>query len=520
MKRIALSILMLAVLSSLALWAAGTQEAATTLAPGELPKVTIFNNRPSREKLPEGIDFWNNPYINFIRESSGIDPVFMRPENSTYYDKLNLVMSSGQMPDLVQGRFEDLYRYAKDGLLVPLDDLLAKYGKDILAGMPENMWKHATVDGKIYGLPSVYFYPIPGKDSIPNRVLWVRRDWTEKLGIKDPTTLDEFTAMLKAFRDGDPDGNGKKDTIAIGAYVRNGELQGLDPIFGAFGVIQLGGMWSEVDGKVVYNPTKPAMKEALAYLNMLYKEGLLDPEFYMMNNTQWMERVYQGKTGLWQGSWWEPQQRTESIIKNTGVANMVGGLMKPLHAPVGPHGDKGNSATLALSEGVYFVTTDAKDPAQAVKLYNWVFSPEGRNYDFGFEGVNYTVENGVRVKSATTPPDLYRRLYHLTFVPWNEEEFKQYAFDEIKKDPDMFKFAWQALEISAEDGVTSAIPYYRSPSQIEFGAELQKLWLEYCVKIITGEYPLSKWDEFVTLWKKNGGDQISKELNEYFAAQK
>jgi hypothetical protein len=56
----------------------------------EPPKVVIFNTRPSKEKLPEGVDFNNNPYINFIKESSGNEPVFMRPENSTYYDKLNV----------------------------------------------------------------------------------------------------------------------------------------------------------------------------------------------------------------------------------------------------------------------------------------------------------------------------------------------------------------------------------------------------------------------------------------------
>lgn len=520
MKRILVITLVCTCLLTGALWAKGTAESKDTSSSG-LQKITIFNNRPSREKLPEGIDFWNNPFINHIRESSGIDPIFLRPDNSTYYDKLNLVMSSGDMPDLVQGRFEDLYRFAKDGLLVPLDDLLEKYGQNILKGMPEQMWRHATIDGKIYGIPSVYFYPIPGKDSIPNRVLWTRRDWSDALSIKDPVTLDEFTTMLRRFKNEDPDRNGKNDTWGISAYIKNDELLGLDPIFGAFGVIPDGEMWSEVAGKVVYNAVRPEMKDALSYLNKLYAEGILDPEFYMLNNTQWMERVYQGKVGVWQGSWWEPLQRTKSIIDNTGVPNMVGGLMKPIHAPTGPKGYKGNSATLSLAEGVYFITIDAKDPSLGVKLFDWVFGPVGRNYDYGFEGEHYTVQDGVRIRNPEIPLDtyIYRRLYHLTFVPWSEEEFRQYAFDEIQKDPDMFEFAWKALEISADDGVTSAIPYYKSPAQLEYGPELKKLWLEYAVKIIIGEYPLSKWDTFVDLWYKNGGTQITKELNEYYVAQ-
>ncbi|MDT4762176.1 extracellular solute-binding protein [Sphaerochaeta sp. PS] len=499
------------------LTAAGTQEKKPAVSAGP-QKVVIFNTRPSKEKLPEGVDFNNNPYINFIRESSGIDPVFLRPEASTYYDKLNLIMSSKNMPDLVQGRFEDLYRYAKEGLLVPLDDLLAKYGKDILEGMPENAWQHVKVDGKIYGIPSVYFYPVEGKDSIPNRVLWVRRDWSDKLGIAEPKTLPEFTEMLRAFTFNDPDGNGKKDTLGISGYMASGELRGLDSIFGAFGVIQYGSTWSEVNGKVVYNPTKPEMKDALAYLNSLYKEGILDPEFYMLNSSQWMERVYQGKIGVWQGSWWEPEQRTTSILQNTGVKPMVGGLMKPIHAPIGPKGLKGNSASLALSEGVYFITVDSKDPSVPVKLFNWLFSPAGRDYDFGFKGINFDLIDGVRTRSVTNPPDIYRRLYHFSYVPWSEEEFKLNALDEVKHDKDLFEFAWEALKVSADDAVTSAIPYYKSDSLLEFGPELQKLWIEYAVKIIIGEYPLSEWDTFVQLWNKNGGEAITREMNEYYAS--
>ena len=517
MKRSVVLVALLLLCVAPNLMAGGGQEKQAADS-AEAQKVVIFNTRPSKEKLPEGVDFNDNPYINFIRESSGIDLEFMRPEYSTYYDKLNLIMSSKNMPDLIQGRFEDLYKYAKEGLLVPLDDLLAKYGKDILENMPENAWQHVKVDGKIYGIPSVYFYPVEGKDSIPNRVLWVRRDWSNNLGIADPVTLPEFTEMLRAFTFDDPDGDGKKDTLGISGYIRDGELRGLDPIFGAFGVIQHGATWSEVNGKVVYNPTKPEMKDALAYLNSLYKEGILDPEFYMLNSSQWMERVYQGKIGVWQGSWWEPEQRTTSIVKNTGVDTMVGGLIKAVHAPVGPKGFKGNSASLALSEGVYFITVDSKDPSVSVKLFNWLFSPAGRDYDFGIEGVNFDVIDGVRTRSVTNPPDIYRRLYHLSYVPWSEGEFKRNALDEVKQDQDLFKFAWEALKVSADDAVTSAIPYYKSDSLLEYGPELQKMWIEYAIKIIIGEYPLSEWDTFVELWNKNGGEVITREMNEYYAS--
>ncbi len=512
-------VLLLVLTATMMIWAGGAQEKDTDGS--KLPELTIFNNRPARQSIPEAVDFWDNPYINFIRESSGIDPIYIRPETSTYYDKLTLIMSSGDMPELIQGRVSDLCKYAEEGLLVPLDDLLKENGQDILDHIPAGIWEHLKYDGKIYGLPAIYFYPIPGKDSIPNRILWVRRDWMNALDLEEPTTLDEYVEILRQFKNNDPDGNGVNDTMGLSGYMKNGDIGGLDHIFGAFGVIQTtggqaSGPWSEVNGEIVYNPTKPEMKDALAFLNSMYEEGLLDPEFYLNNSTQWMEKVYQGKIGTWLGSWWEPENRTDRIVNTTGVASLPGGLITPIHSPIGPNGDKGNNATLSLSEGVYFVTVDAEDPALAVKFYNWRFSDKGIDYDFGFEGTNFTKVDGVRVKSKETPVDAYARAYHTSYVPWNEEDFLQYVVDTTKNDTDMFEIAWEALEISAEDGVTSVVPYYQPPSLIEYGPELQKLWVETAVHIITGEADLDRWDEFVTLWYANGGAEITKDMNKYY----
>ena len=41
----------------------------------------------------------------------------------------------------------------------------------------------------------------------------VRKDWLDKLGIPMPETIDDWYAMLQAFRDKDPNGNGKKDDV-------------------------------------------------------------------------------------------------------------------------------------------------------------------------------------------------------------------------------------------------------------------------------------------------------------------
>ena len=43
----------------------------------------------------------------------------------------------------------------------------------------------------------------------------IRQDWLDNLGLKAPTNMDEFEAVIKAFTEDDPDGNGQKDTMGL-----------------------------------------------------------------------------------------------------------------------------------------------------------------------------------------------------------------------------------------------------------------------------------------------------------------
>ncbi len=42
---------------------------------------------------------------------------------------------------------------------------------------------------------------------------WIYQPWLDKLGLKIPTTTDELEQVLLAFKDKDPNGNGKADEI-------------------------------------------------------------------------------------------------------------------------------------------------------------------------------------------------------------------------------------------------------------------------------------------------------------------
>jgi hypothetical protein len=57
-------------------------------------------------------------------------------------------------------------------------------------------------------------------------------------------------------------------------------------------------------------------------------------------------------------------------------------------------------------------------------------------------------------------------------------------------------------------------------TMVDKNAYLTKLQGEYFAKIIMGNEPVDAFDKFVEEWKKAGGDQITKEVNEWYAGIK
>ncbi|MNI89620.1 hypothetical protein D3C73_1470420 [compost metagenome] len=47
-----------------------------------------------------------------------------------------------------------------------------------------------------------------------------------------------------------------------------------------------------------------------------------------------------------------------------------------------------------------------------------------------------------------------------------------------------------------------------------------KLFQEYLTKIVIGEWPIEKFDEFVDRWKKAGGETVTKRVQEWYAKVK
>ena len=97
----------------------------------------------------------------------------------------------------------------------------------------------------------------------------------EQLGVEWPTTLDEFTEILRMAKGVDLNGNGEADEILL----TSSGISGLDIIGNSFGCEYYEGssMFAQIDDVVYSEHVTDETKAYWTYLNMLFEEGLLDP---------------------------------------------------------------------------------------------------------------------------------------------------------------------------------------------------------------------------------------------------
>lgn len=221
--------------------------------------------------------------------------------NADFNEKRNLDIASGELPDAIfnAGASDyDLLNWAESGVIVPLEKTIDKYMpnlKKIYEQNPEYRQLSTAPDGHIYSLPWIEELG-EGKESIHtvNDMAWINTEWLKKLGLAMPQTTDELITVLEAFKTKDPNGNGKADEIPF-SFINNGGNEDLKLLFAAFGDGEGDNddhLIVNNDGKVQFTANTEGYKEAIQFLNKLYKKGLIDSEAFEQD---WNTYVAKGK---------------------------------------------------------------------------------------------------------------------------------------------------------------------------------------------------------------------------------
>ena len=155
-----------------------------------------------------------------------------------------------------------------EGAIIDLAPYLGECMPNLSALLAENPeWREqiALPDGRIASLPEIN----PESRQV---IVWINTRWLDSLGLSMPEGIGELGNALRAFRDGDPNGNGRQDEIPCD-LVGMWELRWLLPYFGIAADDWL--MERNPDGSAFFAPEGDAYRSFAETLSGWYAEGLL-----------------------------------------------------------------------------------------------------------------------------------------------------------------------------------------------------------------------------------------------------
>lgn len=305
---------------------------------------------------------------------------------------LNTMLASNELPDLIQGQMYLVTPLIAQGVYQPLDDLIDQYAPNIqkfLKDYPEAVNVGKGTDGQMY-LISGTLGGEPGQ-TLPSMGFFMRKDWMEKLNLEVPTTLEEYKNVLYAFRNEDPNGNGKQDEIPY--FSRESSIRTLLQLWGAHEVFYVAS-----DGKVHFGKSETEYRNALTDLSQWYADGIIDPEIFTRGSNARQDLLGNdigGATIDWFASTGAVNDALREMVPNINFAAIappkdVNGTVKM---------DYGRNA---LHDYAWGISSTCEDPVIAIKLMDFCFSDTGsRLLASGIEGEDYTLADEKVVPTET-----------------------------------------------------------------------------------------------------------------------
>ncbi|MDN4493655.1 extracellular solute-binding protein [Ureibacillus aquaedulcis] len=420
-----------------------------------------------------------------LKEHRDLDVEFNIVEiaQGDYAEKLNLLLYSGEIPDLIyfqgsdeqiaaQGLLEDLTPYIKDSEY--LKDILYEHNATRLDNYPYLLWVKP----------------------INHKVPVVRTDFLEQLTtseslLADPT-VENYQAFFKELVD--------KGLSEYGITVA-GDIAELDFIFNrAFGVTST---WLEDGtGGYVYKKVSDAEKEKLAFYAELYAGGLLDNQYLTKQWDVKEDDFYNNKAGVIVGT-----NGKVIDLYNTRTKAVNGDSAELTVLPSAAGVSSGYAATSVTKEprGLA-ISSQSPNKGIAFEILDFLASPEGMELDLlGYEGEHYKIENGEVVLTDKFYSEWFSRFWEPQTVTLDTP---------LSSETPLLSPPGQASTDAVVDTYVADNDFTIPEEYISQWDAMENLYKEFAADIITGKVSIDEFDAFVEEWYGAGGEDITKLANE------
>jgi len=494
--------------------------------------ITTVRSIDANMKLPAGQSYEDNVWTRALSADLGINvDVKWTADMGQYESKLSMSIASGDLPELMRVDAKQFKQLVESDSLADLTEVYEKYAseetKRQFAVGNGIALKSGMVGDKLYALPN----SASAIGGAAGPLIWIRADWLKKLNLPEPKTMQDVLAIARAFANDDPDDNGKKDTYGFSfdkGFFESGV--GNTGFFNSYHAYPR--LWiKDENGQIVYGGIQPQMKQALQDLQQLYKDGAIDPEFIVKDGGKTIETIVAGKIGIMNGPHYfgqfihqlkvrEPNAdwKPYALMSIDGEPAKVGLQSPTLELYVVKKGYQHPEAIVKMFNYVYKMTVGADatkekydqfmyDP-QDGSIQLWKFSPvfSNDNTDVLFQQIIDAVE----ANDPSLAKDTTARLVYDNAQKALNGEHALYGWT-------LYYPSWKIFFDIMSKGLYVNTEFYGAPTptMADKNATLQQLEMETFSKIIMGAASVDEFDKFVENWKKLGGEQITKEVNEW-----
>lgn len=423
-----------------------------------------------------------------------------------YTDKMNTALTTNTLKKATFVKHTD-YMFMKtairSGAFWEIGPYLDEYPN--LRRLDESILKQTALDGKIYGLYTE-------RPSSRQGVI-LRADWLEKLGLKEPGTIDELYEVMRRFAQDDPDGNGINDTY--GLTDRN------DLVFGAFKTLSsyfgAPNNWGVENRRLVPEFETQAYMETMNFMKRLYSEGIVNPDFAVTSKEKQRDLLIRGKAGVYIGSMTDVQRLSdEAALVNPDARFTVVNRIE------GPHGYR--IWSIPNYNGLYLFSKKAIKTEEELKrilgFFDRTMDADVANLmKYGHEGRHY-VKDGEFVVLPQESTRLrvmeVNALYTLMIADMSNPNLMK-----IKEQESLTEIAERLTADNEKFIVRDPTVSLESVTYDERNAELNKIISDATYNYILGQLDEAGFKKEIERWKQNGGDQIIKEFTQgYFGSAK
>jgi putative aldouronate transport system substrate-binding protein len=420
-----------------------------------------------------------------------------------YNTKFDLVLASGSLPEVIvatsvtrptlltaisQGAFWDLTPFLGDFSQYP----------NLKNNSEANIWNYLSVDGKIYSIPRNRPHIDLG--------LNIRKDWLDKFNLPVPTTTDEYAEALKTIVKGDPDGNGKNDTIGIlghGFLLADGDgtfmsaFGALDPVYNS-------------EGGLIKDVLTPNYTDMVAWFRQLYADGVLAKEFSAIKKTQAEEMFATGRAASYVRNIWRDYTWQQEIRKVQPEAEII--TLPPVQGPGG--------VTVNLSPpffGAMYISKKVPEAKvkQILEYMNKTATMEFTDFNYyGIEGVHHTIVDGQQQltelgKKQVTPNanQVFPMAYNNKMKVLNPSAPK--AYNDAKL---------ESVQIYTEVGKINFFSIISSEAWTATWPKFESEWQSMVIKAIVGQISMEEYKKYVD--GLNNKAEFKQAYNEFAAAYK